>query len=77
MICTARIGFYVQTPLIFARGSVTANQVSVNFMETADTKEQKAPRAEEARSRREWDRSEWFRLWLELIRRNSPQNAVD
>ena len=29
----------------------------------------------ESQARREWDRSEWFRLWLELIRQNSPQGA--
>jgi hypothetical protein len=30
--------------------------------------------AEEAKTRRDWDRSEWFRLWLELIRQ-APQGA--
>jgi hypothetical protein len=46
------------------------------FMETAEIKDPKAPQTEQARMRREWDRSEWFRLWLELIRKNSPQRAV-
>ena len=31
---------------------------------------------EKQAERRDWDRSEWFRLWLELIRQGSSQGAA-
>ncbi len=45
-------------------------------METASEVQQAgAAKTDEQPVRREWDRSEWFRLWLELIRKGSPQSA--
>ena len=33
-------------------------------------------RTEKHAEGREWDRSEWFRMWLELIRQGSPHRAA-
>lgn len=43
-------------------------------METSETNFE-TTKTEKQAERREWDRSEWFRLWLELIRQSSAQGA--
>ena len=40
-----------------------------------ETKEQE-PKTEEKGRERDWDRSEWFRRWLELIRQNPAQGST-
>jgi hypothetical protein len=44
-------------------------------METGKVKSVETGKAQQSPTRRDWDRSEWFRLWLELIRKGSPQGA--
>lgn len=44
-------------------------------METTE-KNFETVQSEKQAERREWDRSEWFRLWLELIRQGSPHGAA-
>jgi hypothetical protein len=43
-------------------------------MNTLEMEKNKTGKREDPKARRDWDRSEWFRLWLELIRQ-APQGA--
>ena len=45
-------------------------------MEAAEPKVIEEGTAEQASRRGDWERSEWFRLWLELIRQPSTQGTA-
>jgi hypothetical protein len=45
-------------------------------LEGIETQPQEAQRTDEGDNRRDWDRSEWFKMWLELVRRSAVQKAA-
>jgi hypothetical protein len=42
-----------------------------------ETRAKHDPRKDEKTDRRDWDKSEWFRRWLELIRQNPRQRGAN
>jgi hypothetical protein len=47
----------------------------MDYRDNKETNSQKALRENRACASRDWERSEWFRRWLELIRARKPQGA--
>ena len=55
--------------------SFQQDEVDMDFQDTRENGNQQSHEKKPACAPRDWERSEWFRRWLELIRGKKPQGA--